>query len=111
MWSLSSNGLGKKILRDNNYEYQDFITNTGSHAEGHSHFLAAISILQTPLLMPLLKRGVLVATFSKLQPRIYSLTWDFYPVTKYKRYFVRYIVGTKLLEFLGPFSLGKNQNI
>lgn len=111
MWSLSSNGLGKKILRVNNYEYPDFITNIGGHAEGHSHFLTAISILQTPLIMPLLKRGVLVATFSKLQTRIYSLTWDFYPVTKYKRYFVRYIVGTKLLEFLGPFSLGKNQNI
>lgn len=57
MWSLSNNGLGKKILRVNNYEYQDFITNIGGHAEGHSHFLTAISSLQTPLIMPLLKRG------------------------------------------------------
>lgn len=48
-----------------------------------------------------------MVTFSQHPIRIYNLTWDFCPVTRYKRHFVRYIVNTKFTGISGTFFLGK----
>lgn len=77
--------------------------NTGGPAAGHSHFLTVICSLLNPPRVTLSKLRVLVATVSKRQVGISSVTWNFYPVTKYMRYFVRHIEGIELTGISGTF--------